>query len=403
MGNSINSRKFSSGETLWSFFLPFSFLFVQYGYGFGNPMITYCFLFAAYCVVSYQGFPVFKPLSIYTIWYVAVLLGTVVFYGHVVNRPYIMHLMQIIVCGYCVAVIAKHLDIDALYKCWKVLGLITCLFVAFQFFEIYVLHQQVTPIRLLPVSEEAIRLNKNWSESQSRPLAFFTEPSMVVSFLAPVLLFAQQKKEIIVSVVVSVAILLSGSTSGIVALAIMWGLSIFSYKLSRTSKFFIVLLSIVAVFAFINLPYFRDSLDKINYEMSGDSSNMAVRMLRGWWIYAVLDTRSQLLGINDYDIASFVYGNAPEFTWQNDYEDNFYLNTAQRILIQTGLVGAVLYVWMLIKLWMATNKTIKPYLAFVIVSMFFGSEFFISGLFVMQFIVLLAYLKTNDPEVKVKQ
>lgn len=132
--------------------------------------------------------------------------------------------------------------------------------------------------------------------------------------------------------------------------------------------------------------------------MSGESSNMNTRMLRGWFIYAVLDTRSQLLGISDYDIASFIYGNASEFTWQTGYEDNFYLNTAQRIFIQTGAVGAVLYVWMLIRLWKSTDKIVHPYLAFVIVSMFFGSEFYISGLFVMQFIVLLAYLKPSKEQ-----
>ena len=396
MKNSLNNKFFSKAESLWSFFFPFSILFVQYGYGFGNSMLTYCLLFAGYCAFRYSEFPIFKPLSVYTLFYICIILSTVFIYGHKANWPYWMHLMQIIVSGYCVTIIAKHLDKDALYKSWKLLGLIVCVVVAYQFFRIFFLHQSVQAIRLLPVSNDALLRNENWTSFQLRPVAFFTEPSMVVSFLAPILLLAQQKKELFVSIIVSIAILLSGSTSGVVGLGIIWGFSIFSYNLSKKNKIFIVLLSIAAVIAFITLPYFSASFEKVNYELSGESSNMNVRMLRGWWIYGVLDIRSQLFGISDYNISSFVYGNASEFTWQTGYEDNFYLNTAQRIFIQTGVVGAILYVWMLIKLWVSTNKTVKPYLAFVIVSMFFGSEFYISGLFVMQFIIILSYLKKFD-------
>lgn len=396
MVNSINSRAFSKTESRWSFFLPFAFLLVQYGYGLGNIMLTYCILFTGYCLLKYSEFPRFKPLSLYTIWYVLILFGTVFIFGHSANLGYWFRLIQILVSGYCVTIIAKHLDKESLYRCWKVLGLIVCAVVAFQFFQIYVLHQAVLPIKLLPVrSEELLRL-ENWTKLSERPVAFFTEPAMVVAFLTPVLLFAQQKKEWFVSIIVSAAILLSGSTSGVIALAIMWGGSLFSYKLSRTTRFFLILLFVASVFVFLNSSIFVSSVDKINYELSGESSNMAARTLRGWWVYSVLDIRSQLFGISDYDITSFVYGNASEFTWQTRYEDSFYLNTAQRILIQTGVVGALIYLWMLVKVWLNTSKLVRPYLAVVIVSMFFASNFFNSGMFVMQFIVLLSYLKTFE-------
>ena len=58
----------------------------------------------------------------------------------------------------------------------------------------------------------------------------------------------------------------------------------------------------------------------------------------------------------------------------------------------TGIVGAILYVWMLIQLWKSTSKNIKPYLAVIIVSMFFASNFFTNGMFVLQYIVILSYL-----------
>ena len=407
MGITLNNRAFTKGESQLSFILPIACLFVQYAYGLGNIMLTYCILFSGYCVFKFSEFPRFKPLSVYSLWYVAILLSTVLIYGHVADRPYFMQLIRIIISGYCVTIIAKHLDKEALYRCWKVVGLIVCAVVAFQFFQIYVLHHSVQTIRLLPVSSEQLMRLDNWTESFERPVAFFTEPAMVVAFLTPVLLFAQQKQEWVVAIIVSVAILLSGSTSGVIALAIMWGTMVLSYRFSKTTRFVFVLLFIAAVFVFLNSSIFGSSLEKINYELSGESGNMNVRMLRGWMVYAVLDTRFQLLGITDYDLSAFIYQYAPEFTWQTGYEEHFYLNTAQRILIQTGVVGAILYIWMLIKLWLSTTKAVKPYLTVVIVSMFFASNFFNNGLFVLQYIVLLSYLTTfegkSEASVKIKK
>lgn len=407
MKNSINSRTYKADEKSWSFFLPFAFLLSQYGYGIGGMMITYFILFAGYFIIKYSEFPVFKPLSIYTLWYAAVLLGTVFIFGHALNIPFIFHLIQILIVGYAVTIIAKHVDKESLYRCWKVLGLIVCLVVLYQFVQIFVFGHSVLPIRLLPVRSEELALNDNWTTPSDRPIAFFTEPAMVIAFLTPVLLFAQQKREYLVAIIVSIAILLTGSTSGVIALLIMWGFYIVSIKLSRTVKIVLALLFISAIFAFLTLDIFSGSIEKINHELSGVSGNMEARMLRGWWLYAILDLRSQLFGISDYDIASFVYSIAPELTFQTVLEDNFYLNTAQRILIQTGAVGAVLYIWMLIKLWLSTNKAVKPYLLYVIVSMFFASNFYINGLFGLQYVVLLSYLtkfeEEKDTRMKIKR
>lgn len=356
-------------------------------------MLTYCILFAGYCIIKHADFPVFKPLSIYTLWYAAILLSTVIVFGHPATKPFVFKLIQILISGYCVTIIAKYTNLDSLYKCWKILGLIVCAIVFYQFFQIYVLHQSVLPIRLLPLTHADIESCDNWVNPSERPVAFFTEPAMVVTFLTPVLFFAQQKKELLVATIVSIAIMLSGSTSGLVGLIILWGVPIVGQKMSKTTRFLLVLLFATAVVAFLSLSIFSDSVDKILYELSGESGNMNTRMLRGWGIYWVLDLRSQLLGISDYDITSFIYGHASEFTIQRGYEDYFYLNTIQRILIQTGLIGALIYIWMLIRLWISTDKAVKPYLIMVIVFMFFASNFFANGLFVLQYIVLLSYLK----------
>ena len=131
-------------------------------------MITYFILFAGYFVFKNSEFPVFKPLSVYTLWYVAVLLGTVVIYGHAVNIPYVFHLIQILIVGYAVTIIAKHVDKESLYRCWKVLGLIVCLVVFYQFVLIFVWGHSVLPIRLLPVRAQDLAFQENWTTTTCR-------------------------------------------------------------------------------------------------------------------------------------------------------------------------------------------------------------------------------------------
>jgi hypothetical protein len=272
MENTINKKAFSRNESIWSFFLPIAFLLVQYGYGLGNIMLTYCIFFAGYCVLKYSEFQVFRPLSIYTLWYIIILLCTVLVFGHVAGRPFRYRLIQILASGYCVAIIAKHLDKESLYRCWKVIGLLVCAVIVYQFFQIFFLHHSVLPIRLLPVRSEELLRNDNWTTLSNRPVAFFTEPAMVASFLTPVLFFAQQKKDWVLSIIFSVAMLLSGSTTGVITLAILWGVFFVGNRYSVAYRLFLILLMVAAVVAFTNLSYFNDSLEKINFELSGCKS-----------------------------------------------------------------------------------------------------------------------------------
>lgn len=95
-----------------------------------------------------------------------------------------------------------------------------------------------------------------------------------------------------------------------------------------------------------------------------------------------------IMGIPDIDLTDFALRHASDLVnggviWG---DDELYTNTAQKIFLFSGFIGAGVYIWMLNKLYKSLEKDAKPYFWSVIVLMFFSSNFYFSGLFVMQFI-----------------
>ena len=291
-----------------------------------------------------------------------------------------------------VSIIAEHVDKDALYKCWKFLGTLTGIVIVFQFIQITFLHHSIHAINVLPLTNADIEACDNWRAESNRPIAFFTEPAAVVSFLTPLLALAQQKRDFLTSISISVFILLTASTSGLIVLIILWAASLSQIKFSVLTYVLVISFSAVILYLFLATNLFGTSVEKIMYETSGESSNMYVRVIMGWNIFLNLDTRSMLMGIPDIDLTNFSLNHASEYVnalvlWRDD----IYTNSAQKVFLFSGLVGASVYIWMLCKLYKSLEKGAKPFFWTVVALMFFSSNFYISGLFVMQFIFLLSY------------
>ncbi len=98
------------------------------------------------------------------------------------------------------------------------------------------------------------------------------------------------------------------------------------------------------------------------------------------------------MGIPDIDLTNFALNRATEFVNAGVfYGAEVYTNAAQKVFLYSGFIGAGVYIWMLIKLYRSLEKGAKPFFWSVIALMFFSSNFYISGLFVMQFVFLLSY------------
>ena len=399
---SLNTKIYSRQETLLSFFLPVAFFLFQYGsYGIYGIMYTYLLFCCIYYIFKYQHIPVFKPLVFYTICLVLFTFVNCAFVGGVLTRRLIVSIFLYLFCGYSVSIIAEHVDKDALYRCWKFLGIVVGVVIVCQFFQITFQHHSVHVINVLPLTQADIDACYNWIADHDRPIAFFTEPAAVVGFLIPLLAMAQQKRDFFCFISVSIFILLTSSTSGLIVLIIMWPVYLFRKNNFRTCVLVFFLVAVI-VYIFLATDLFRTSVDKVIYETSGESSNMYVRVIMGWNIFFNLDIRSMIMGIPDIDLTDFALRHAADLVnggviWG---DDELYTNTAQKLFLFSGFIGAGVYIWMLNKLYKSLEKDAKPYFWSVIVLMFFSSNFYFSGLFVMQFIFLLLHSTLSIEKIK---
>lgn len=400
MSKPLNTRIYDRTETLLSFLLPVSFFLSPYvSYGLNGIMFTFALFCCVFILFKYKHFPVFKPLFIYTILLVVFTFINCTFIGGVFSNRLIFTIILYLICGFSVSIIAKHVDKEALYKCWKFLGLIVSLVLVYQYIQITLFGQYVHVINVLPLTKTEILHCDNWIADHDRPVAFFTEPAAVVGFLAPLISLAQQKKDYIVAVIISVAILLSASTSGLIVLLIIWSTYLFEIKFTFWTYIFVFFLLGVVLYIFLSTDLLQSSVDKLLFELSGESSNMYTRVIMGWNVFSTLDARSMLMGIPDIDLSSYAANHASEFvTTPVLLGEEIYTNSAQKVCLYTGIIGAIVYIWMLAKLNNAIDKSIRPYFWSVIVIMFFASNFYRSGFFIMQFVILLSYY--NFPEKK---
>lgn len=390
---SLNTKIYARQETVLSFLLPIAFFLFQYGsYGIYGIMYTFLLFCCVYYILRYRHIPIFKPLLAYTICLVTLTFINCTIIGGQLSRRLLVTLILYLFCGCSVSIIAEHIDKDALYKCWKFLGILTGIIVFYQFIQITFFHHSVHAINVLPLTNTDIETTENWISESNRPIAFFTEPAAVVSFLTPLLAMAQQKRDLLTSISVSFFILLTASTSGLIVLLIMWSASLSQIKFSFWTYISVISFAVFILYLFMETNLFSSSVEKILYETSGESSNMYVRVIMGWNIFFNLDIRSMIMGIPDIDLTNYALKNAPEYVnalvlWG----DNIYTNSAQKVFLFSGFLGACVYTWMLTKLYKTLEKGAKPFFWTIVALMFFSSNFYINGLFVMQFIFLLSY------------
>lgn len=403
---SLNTRSFTSLETFWSKYLPIAFLLVQYaGFAKLSLCFDYCLIYSIICLLKFRDNQNFKPLLAYTGYFFGYTIFCVIFY----NLP-IVNLFYVIIYRYSITIltviiISQHLDREALYKTWKWVAILVGIAVLYQTFQIYVLHQQVSTIQLIP-GQTGGQLEDVWSRYLNRPVAFFTEPAMVVSFLSPILFLSLIRNDNRFAVFLTISIVLTLSTSGLVILAILWGSYLYYHDIPRKNKISYLAAGIVAIVLFFTLPIFQASVEKLSFELSGDSGNAFGRLYSGWYVFQNLDIMDKIFGIPNYDYDSFIreragiFANFVSQVRMADDSTSFFFNTAQHVFLRTGVVGAFIYAIMLFSIYKESSKAARAYIFCVIGMMFFEFNYFYHNTFIIQYIVLLSFVEKDSKLLK---
>lgn len=377
-------QKVNSRIGILEFFIPLYYIIAQYKVA-GISLGT---LLMVIVIVSL----LFRKSGIETFWYRPLLVLVAYMIVHdVLKMLVIMDVssfpintwIERLIFVFFLVLCTKNVDEDKLYKVWSFIGIIAMIGLVYHAVCVYIFGQSVEMIKILPISTEY----SNFFNLSMRPKSFFTEPAAYVTWILPLLFMALKREKILFSTIITITILLSTSTTGIVMCFILWGYYILlSKSITLSRKIFIFIVALTVVVMVVKLPIFTSTLEKFE----GTDFNSNIRITSGLNIYKDSPLTYQIFGIP--------YG-SPELYFRSGeidlslYKFNInaswlgFVNSLAYSLLMYGIFGGVLFIRLFYCIF-REGGDIVPYVLICAISMLGQSGYF-NSMFVMQFGIIL--------------
>lgn len=293
--------------------------------------------------------------------------------------------------------IRKRVDEENLYKVWKVIGVVCIFGLFYQSFQVYILGQSVSTIKLLPFLESN---SENYLLKYNRPHSFFLEPAAYCTWMLPWLCMCMKRKKTVWMILISLSILLSTSSTGILMTGVIWLFYAFA-SARNEGKYFnslmIVGILIIGISVFTNLSFFTIALNKLTNISVKDTSN-SVRLILGFQLFWAAPFIYKLLGIPYMNVENYLRSGEVAL---NKYKLNLsisylgFVNAIGNCMLVYGVVGLGLYLKLFWNIWKETDFYNKCYVLICIISIF-GQSVFWNSFFLMQFAVMLCFVNQSS-------
>ena len=278
-------------------------------------------------------------------------------------------------------IILPYLNLQKLVSSINIVGLICACGMVFQSIEILMGKTVSTiPLPFLPAPDETSRI---FSVLENRPVSFFTEPQTYVSYMIVPLFLALRRKNLIWAFILGVTILLSGSTTGIAMIAILFGAYILTTKVSIFYKFLLVATLIGLGFFFISSNATTAGVDKMNDTNLSEN----VRVINGFLVAKFVSISDFIFGIPFANATDFCYSKGLTGSIILDGNGNVFMSAFWIALIRYGIIGLLLYLNLYLQI-IKMDKTIFPYWLCIVIVLFTNPDFLGANFL---FILLFSY------------
>lgn len=240
-----------------------------------------------------------------------------------------------------------------------------------------------------------------------RLVGFFPEASHFAQYTiisVVILLYKKNKKrgDLVKLILISIAIILTKSSVGILALVFVSAYYIMTDKYVNSNKiFFRIILVIVGgiLLIIINnhleiVGFIQERIRRISEKTYAVSGNL--RLLRGFIVFSKAPLRFEIFGIGCGNYANFV-----ETYDINTFFDltmnrtNEYMNAASLLMIRSGLIGTMIYMLSSFVLFININK-IHRVIFFIWMELFFTENIFFSPMYVLFMWFIVAGVRKNN-------
>ena len=205
-------------------------------------------------------------------------------------------------------------------------------------------------------AETLSRLSYGWLY---RPCSLFLEPAYHAQYVIPWLFLellsidTNDKKSIRNCLIVSIGLLLTASSLGVLGCAIAWIMAFirWSSKLNRSAfvrnLFFLIVIIALAI-VFLRIPsvqfYFRMKMDEITADNWG-SNSFTMRMIRGFACFAEFGFVDKIFGCGYGNILQYITKQSISTIYDGRMGDLSYMNGAATLLCGYGALGTIYYIY----------------------------------------------------------
>lgn len=298
----------------------------------------------------------------------------------------------LIIYFFVFVVCTQNFSEDKLYRVWKIAGVIFTIGLLYQSVQIYILGQRISSISIIP----GYALRTDEKVIQPRPSSFFAEPASFVNAMIPLEFMSLRRKDFKWAIFTTLAILLSGSTVGVILSIVLWTMELLRRDNSFWKRAITVILAVTICILFMNLDVFNSSFTKFLAVANGKST-FGSRVLTGFEVIRRQSILELILGTNYNDVAAFVSSHNADFSdslvvmtyWRNG---RLFLNTFSRLVFQYGIVGLLLFLNPLIQYLRQSRYKAKMLVIMTMVAIF-GQTMLLNTYYFMMVILFLLYEK----------
>lgn len=197
-----------------------------------------------------------------------------------------------------------------------------------------------------------------------RPGSVFLEPGYYAQFVFPYLAYTlfskNQRQKYLKAMIPTVGCILSTSGQGIMISSMLWAVHFAENTLRLKTRsinlrtVIVLILILLSVLPIANTPMLQNSLQRLFGGPSGGSA--ASRIYRGYAIYRQLKPIHKIIGVGYGHVGVYLSSEdiRTEYIMGEDTHSE-YMNSIADILVSLGLVGLILFSWMMIRLWRNTG------------------------------------------------
>ncbi len=273
-------------------------------------------------------------------------------------------------------------ELSQVIKAYRRIALVCILFFLFQTFSRYVLGVEVYGVlRQLPLALGNDDVDYSFFEDRVRDCSFFAEPAHFAQFLLPLLaleMFLFTKRSIIRIVLILITLLFLQSGNALLGIIVISVFLIIKY-ISFSLKNIIVLVLLSVALVSSGVYYLRSeigSLVKERIDNPEEDFSAFLRIYRGYYVYSAFDLEYKIIGNNNRDYLRKA-NNRSEVSWSFDGSvGDFYYNGIQYILLYTGIIGMLIFIFYCYDMYRHTTYAGKCLLFLFICLSFVSSNYF---------------------------